>query len=66
MKGLDLQIGNHGEIEMKDVRKASRKQKILAADRFRMLSKLGNGRKRAADDLLDSWMATLRDIMRRY
>tara|TARA_R100001594_G_scaffold62118_1_gene96399 strand:- start:2343 stop:2555 length:213 start_codon:yes stop_codon:yes gene_type:complete len=45
---------------------ATRKDKIEAAQRMRFLRKLGNGRKRAGEELFDSWMATLRDIVRRY
>lgn len=54
------------EGEIMDIRKATRSQKILAKQRFSMLRKLGNGRRRSADDLLDSWRETLRKIMRDY
>ena len=47
-------------------KKATRKDKIEAASRFKLLRNLGNGRKRAGEELFDSWLATLREIVRRY
>ena len=47
-------------------KKVTRSHKVRAAQQFRMLSKMGNGRKRSADDLLDSWRETLRKIVRDY
>tara|TARA_R100001129_G_scaffold8158_1_gene5931 strand:- start:634 stop:858 length:225 start_codon:yes stop_codon:yes gene_type:complete len=46
--------------------KPTRNQKVRAAQQFRMLSKLGNGRRRDANDLMDSYMETLRRIVREY
>jgi hypothetical protein len=48
------------------IKKASRNQKRITADKFRMLRKLGNGRKKAGEDLLDSWKETLKQVMRDY
>lgn len=51
---------------MKDLKKATRQQKRLAAEQMRMLAKMGNGRRRQAEDLLDSWRETLRKIIKGY
>jgi len=47
-----------------DTRKANRSQKVRAASQLSFLRKLGNGRKRQGEDLLDSWRTILRDIMK--
>ena len=47
-----------------DTRKATRSQKKRAKDQFDFLRNLGNGRRRRADDLVDSFRTILRDIMR--
>lgn len=46
------------------MKKPTRRQKRLAADRFKTVIKLGNGRKRALDDLQDAYRTILNQIMR--
>ena len=49
-----------------DIRKATRNQKRITADKFRILRKLGNGRKRKGEELFDNWVQTLKQVMRDY
>tara|TARA_R100001086_G_C11792891_1_gene246743 strand:+ start:13 stop:174 length:162 start_codon:yes stop_codon:yes gene_type:complete len=46
------------------MRKATRQEKRLAKDRLNFLKNLGNGRKRAGEDLVDNFRTILRDIIR--